>query len=142
VNPKDKNVTVEIYGETVNDAQFGQVILKFSSKDLGTYGTPEMVYVYNTAKCPEDGKDIESGASYTFAEARLGQKAQTFKHILSLDGDELEVEGFTQFNWEPIKGKTYVNGPDPATVIPTPAPMPTPTPAPTETPDPEPDAES
>ncbi|MDP2892674.1 MAG: VanW family protein [Bacillota bacterium] len=119
LNPPEKNVTVEIYGPPVTDPQNGEVILDFSFKDLGTYGTPVMVMIYNTPIAP-DGTVILPGGSYEYAENRLGQEVQTYKHYLRLDGTEIAVENFTHTNWKPKNGKTYVNGPDPATVSPTP----------------------
>lgn len=132
-NPKDKNVTVEIYGQTVVDPEYGDVILTFTSENLGSYGSsPVMNYVYN-ATVSYDGKPIPPGESVVYAESRPGRKAQTYKHILSPDGTELKSEKFTSFAWRAINGTTYVNGPDPATVTPTPPPAdPTPAPLPTE----------
>ena len=130
VNPKDKNVTVEIYGPTVVDSQYGDVILDFTSEDLGTYGSPIMTYIYNTTTAPDDTA-ILPGASYKYADARVGQKVQTYKRTLSLEGKELKVEKFKAYDWKPINGKTYVNGQDPAKATPTP-----PTKAPTQTPTP------
>ena len=131
-NPKDKNVTVEIYGQTVVDPQYGDVILTFTSEDLGAYGNePIMNYVYN-ATVSYDGTPIPLGESIVYAESRPGRKAQTYKHILSLDGTELKVENFTSFAWRAINGTTYVNGPDPATVTPTPTVSSEPSPMPSE----------
>lgn len=138
-NPKDKNITVEVYGQTVVDPRYGDVILDFSSKDLGSYGgAPVMSYVYNATVAP-DGKTIQPGKSVVYAESRPGKKAQTYRHILSLDGTELKAEKFTQFQWRPINGTTYINGPDPAKLPPEPSPSqsaePSPSgPADTETP--------
>ncbi len=139
-NPKDKNVTVEIYGRPVTDPEFGDVILTFTSKDLGSYGQkPVMNYVYN-ATVSYDGTPIPAGESIVYAESRPGKKAQVYKHILSPDGTELKEEKFTYYQWRPINGTTYINGPDPATVTPEPAfpfwpfPKPEPTPKPTKPP--------
>ena len=125
-NPKDKNVTVEVYGQTVIDPEHGDVILSFTSKDLGSYGgTPVMNYIYN-ATVSYDGTPIEPGSSKVYAESRPGRKVQTYKHTYSLDGTELKVENFTNYQWKPINGTTYVNGPDPATLPPSPTPLPFP----------------
>lgn len=132
-NPKDKNVTVEIFGQTIIDPQYGDVILDFSSKDLGSYGgKPVMSYVYNASVAP-DGKAIQPGKSVVYAESRPGKKAETYKHILSPDGKVLKVEKFTQFKWKPINGTTYVNGPDPATLPPETSPSQSVEPQPPET---------
>lgn len=138
-NPKDKNVTVEIYGQTLTDPEFGDVILTFTSKDLGAYGQkPVMNYVYN-ATVSYDGSPIPPGESAVYAETRPGRKVQVYKHILAPDGAELKAEKFTSYQWKPINGTTYVNGPDPATVTPEPTfpfwPFtPEPTPEPTKPP--------
>jgi len=115
VNPKDKNVTVEIYGPTVADPQFGDVILNFSFEDGGSFGAPKMLYYYDTAMAPDDTM-IAPGESYKFAEARPGRKVQTYIHYLSPDGAELKKDPFHAYKWDPINGKTYVNGPDPAQI--------------------------
>ena len=124
VNPKDKNVTVEIYGQPVTDTQNGQVILHFTSESRGTYGTPKMKDVWNTAVCPEDGTIIPAGGSYTYAKSRPGKKAQTFKHVYSLDGTKIKTEEYKFYDSGLINGKTYHNAPDPATLPPSPAPSP------------------
>jgi hypothetical protein len=119
VNPTDKNVTVEIYGRPVTDPQYGPAILHFDSVNKGSYGTPTMKYVYNTAVCPEDGTIIEPGKSYEYAKSRPGKRAQVYKHILSAqDGTELKKEEYKYYDIKPINGTTYINGPDPATVVP------------------------
>lgn len=136
VNPADKNVTVEIYGSPVTDPQYGQVILDFTSQDLGTYGTPTMNYIYNTKVAP-DGHVLSAGESYPYAEARKGQKAKIFKITMALDGTKLNEEDFGNYVCDPINGITYVNGPDPATLPPSPTPTISPspsTPTPTQTP--------
>ena len=133
LNPPEKNVTVEIYGPPVTDPQYGEIILDFSFKDLGTYGTPVMQIIYidpavlEGYACPDDFV-IYPGESHVYAENRLGQKVQTYKHYLKLDGTEINVEKFTYINWPPKNGKTYFNGPTPS-LSPTPAPEPTPTPS-------------
>lgn len=115
VNPKDKNVTVEIYGPAPTDPQLGDVILDFSFEDGGTFGTPKMLYYYNTAVAPDDTV-IAPGESYEFAKARPGRMVSTYIHTLDLTGKERKVELFHEYTWNPINGKTYVNGPDPATM--------------------------
>ena len=119
VNPKDKNVTVEVYGPPVVDDEFGDVILNFSFKDMGRFGTPKMMYYYNTAVAPDETV-IAPGESYEFAKARQGREVQTYIHYLTLDGQELKVEDFHHYKWNPINGRTYINAPDPAlSTIPT-----------------------
>lgn len=122
VNPEETNVTVEIYGPTVVDEKYGDVILDFTSIDGGSYGTPGMQIIYNTAVSP-DGKPIAPNASYVYAQARQGRIVETYIHYLSPDGVELGSENFHNYKWAPINGITYVNGPPPpgtpaATVVP------------------------
>lgn len=113
VNPKDKNVTVEIYGQTVVDPEYGDVILDFSFVNGGSFGTPGMQMVYNTPVAP-DNTPIPAGGAYEYAKARPGKSVETYIHYLSLDGTELGMESFHNYKWNPINGTTYVNGPDPA----------------------------
>ena len=130
--PKEKNVTVEVYGQVVVDPQYGEVILGFTSEDLGAYGgAPAMSYVYN-ATVSYDGTPIEPGKSKVYAETRPGRKVQTYKHLKKLDGTEIKVSKFKYYQWKPINGTTYVNGTSPS-ALPTASPTPTPTIKPTAT---------
>lgn len=132
VNPKDKSSTVEVYGPPVVHDKYGEVILNFSFKDGGTFGSAKMTFIYNVKEGP-GGKKLAPGQSFEYAQARPGRKVETFIHYLSLDGKELAKKSFHKYSWNPKDGKTYVNGPDPATVTPTPPPV-TPTPGPTQPP--------
>lgn len=124
VDPKEKTATVEIYGPLVPDSTYGDVILDFSFEDGGTFGAPVMTYIYNSTKAP-DGTALAAGQAYEYAKIRPGRNVETFIHYISLDGNELEMKSFHKYSWNPQNGKTYVNGPDPATVTPTPPPVPT-----------------
>jgi len=126
VNPTDKNVTVEIYGQPVTDPQYRPVILHFTSVSKGTYGTPKMKDIWNTAVCPEDGTVIPAGGSYVYAKARPGKRAQTYKIIYSLDGKELSKSEYKPYDSGVNNGRTYHNAQDPATLPPTPPPSPAP----------------
>ena len=119
LNKDDQNVTVEIYGTPVVDEEYGEVILDFTSVDLGTKGSGTMYTYYNVSVAP-DGTAIAPGTSYVYAKARSGSAAQTYKHWYDLEGNELNVEEFYYHWYKPINGKTYVNNVDPATVTPTP----------------------
>ena len=119
VNPTDHNVTVEIYGQPVNDSKYGNVILDFSFVDGGSFGTPGMNYVYNAASAP-DGTQIAAGQSYVYAIPRQGRSVQTYKYYISLEGKQLGVDAFQKYTWNPTNGTTYVNGAAPA-ATPTPA---------------------
>lgn len=132
INPGDKNSTVEIYGPPVVDDKYGEVILNFSFKDGGSFGSAIMTYKYNMTEAP-GGKKLNPGQSLVYAQVRPGRRVETFIHYLSLDGTELAKESFHKYKWDPKNGTTYVNGPDPATVTPTPPPMASPTSPPTPT---------
>jgi hypothetical protein len=111
------------------------VILNFSFEDGGTFGSPVMTYIYDTAVTP-DKKPIAPGESFEYAKARPGSRVKTFIHYLSLDGTVLKTENFHNYEWRPINGKTYVNGPDPALGIPMPTTTDYPYPWPEPTPEP------
>lgn len=120
MNPEDKSVTVEIYGAPVIDpATNEEVIYDYTSESLGSYGTPQMVNIYNTPTLP-DGTAVPVNGYIVYAEARPGQRAQTYKHYKKLDGTEYKQEKFEKVDIHPINGKTYWWGPDPATVVPAP----------------------
>lgn len=121
VNPKDNNVTVEIYGQTVNDPTYGDVILDFSSVAGPNFGAPGINYVYNAAIAP-DQTPIAAGQSYAYAPPRQGKSVKTFKYFISLDGQELDAESFGSYTWNPMNGTTYVNAPAPPAAAPTPPP--------------------
>lgn len=131
VNPLDKNVTVEIYGQPVVDPKHGPVILDFTSDNRGTrYGTPTMRTIYNATIAKDDTVLSAENPIYVYAKPRMGTEIQTYKHVYALDGTRLAgPTPFTNHKYPVINGTTYVFGPDPATVTPTPTPPPvTPTP--------------
>jgi vancomycin resistance protein YoaR len=126
VDPEAKTATVEIYGPTVVDATYGDVILRFSFADGGTYGSPVMTYVYNTQVIPETKEALAPGASLEYAKLRYGRSVTTYIHYLSLDGKELDKKLFAEYTWPPKNGRTYVNAPDPSIIVPTPTLVPEP----------------
>lgn len=135
VDPKAKTATVEVYGPTVVDETYGDVILDFSFVDGGKFGEPVMTFIYDTMIAPEDGTVILPGAQYPYAQPRPGKKVTTYIHYLSPEGTELGKKEFHSYTWQPKNGRTYVNGTDPALATPTPAPtesatLPVSTPAP------------
>ena len=133
VNPKDRNVTVEIYGQQPVDPTYGAVIYDFTSNNKGTrYGTPTPKTI--TSEVPitaPDGTVVNaSNPKYEYAKSRKGTSIQTYKHIYSLDGKELcDPIAFEKHNYPVINGTIYVYSP-PVVVTPTPPPS-EPTPAPT-----------
>ena len=130
VNPIDKNVTVEVYGQPVIDPTHGPVILDFTSDNRGKrYGTPTMRTIYNATIAKDDTVLSAANPIYVYAKPRMGTEIQTYKHIYSLDGTRLA--GPTPFEYHKypvINGTTYVFGPDPATITPTPTPTTAPPP--------------
>ena len=142
VNPTDRNVTVEIYGQLPVDSTYGSVIYDFTSDNKGTrFGTPvpKTIYCTTPTEAP-DGTVIDAAhPTYTYAKSRQGTSIQTYKHIYSLEGKELcNPISYEQHDYPVQNGTTYIYGPDPATVTPTPTistpPPVTPTPTPTPTP--------
>ena len=120
MNPEDKSVTVEVYGAPVIDpATNEEVIYDYTSESLGAYGEPQMINIYNTPTLP-DGTAVPVNGSIVYAEARKGQRAQTYRHYKKLDGTEYNKEKFEKVDIRPINGKTYWWGPDPATLPPAP----------------------
>jgi hypothetical protein len=109
VNPKDKNVTVEIYGKTVVDPEHGEVIIDYTSKSLGKFGSPKTKYIFNTKVAPDDHV-LKPGEHYRYAENRSGERAQIYKIMKSLDGKQLTKEDAGTYKCNPINGIIYVNG--------------------------------
>ncbi|MEL7602748.1 MAG: VanW family protein [Bacillota bacterium] len=121
MNTAEKCVTVEIYGQTVVHPEYGEVILGYDFKDLGTYGTPVMSTYYDQTQTP-DGKPLAAGEQRTYAQTRDGRKVQSYRHYYAADGSEAGNEKFQYHAYAPINGGTYCNFPDPATATPTPDP--------------------
>ena len=122
VNPKDRNVTVEVYGQQPVDPEYGEVIYHFTSDNQGTrFGSPTMKVIYN-ATVARDGTVLSAeNPVYVYAVARRGTEIQTYKHIYSLDGTALcDPIPYARHKYPMINGTTYVFGPDPATVTPAP----------------------
>ncbi len=130
VNPTDKNVTVEVYGQQPIDPTYGAVIYDFTSNNKGSrYGTPTPKTI--TSEVPvtaPDGTVVDaSRPQYEFAKSRQGTTIQTYKHIYSLDGKELcDPIPFEKHSYPVINGTVYVYSPP---IIVTPPPAPTDTPA-------------
>jgi vancomycin resistance protein YoaR len=129
MNKSEKNVTVEIYGTPVVDPTNGEIILHFTSKKTSTGKVPETIYYYNKTETP-DGDSIKAGKSKTYVQARASTTAVVYIHYYKLDGTEIKSEKYDTAKYPSIKGKVYVNGPDPA------APVATPTPKPSESTEP------
>lgn len=124
VDPKEMNVTVEVYGQLPFDSTYNQeVIYDFTSDNKGwRYGSPGMRTITAT-EAPNGtvlGPDL---LSYVFAKPRRGTKVQVYKHIYALDGtplcDPIEYE---LAQYPSISGTTYVY---PKDLLPTPTPEPT-----------------
>ncbi len=108
VNPKEKNITVEVYGPPVVDGTHGEVILDFSSKITARTAVPETQVHYRAAETP-DGKPIEPGKSRLYVKPRRGTTAQVYIHYISPDGKELEVKKYYVAKYPKITGHKYVN---------------------------------
>ncbi len=132
VNPKDKNVTVEVYGQQPVDPTYGEVIYDYTSNNKGSrYGTPTPKTI--TSEVPitaPDGTVVDaSRPQYEYAKSRKGTSIQTYKHIYSLDGKELcDPIPFEKHSYPIIHGTVYVYSPP---VVATPTPIPSePSPSP------------
>lgn len=117
INPKDRYVTVEIYGPPLIDKdhpEWGNVIYNFTSKNKGRYGDPQYktVYCNFVEKEAPDGTLINAGKTeYEFAKNRQGTRAQTYKHIYDLTGKLLWEGNFLpQYSYPIINGTMYYWG--------------------------------
>jgi vancomycin resistance protein YoaR len=112
INPTDRNVTVEFYGVPLTNASGQQIILQYTSKQTGRYGTP----VSSTIPVPEgyvcpDGTIISAAGltSYQFAKDRQGTTAQTYVSPFGLDGVQIgETEEYYSWKYPLINGTLYV----------------------------------
>lgn len=127
MNPKEKNVTVEIYGPPVNDPKHGPVILDFESDKISRSSMPETIIHHNATHTP-DGTPIEPGQSKEYIKAKPKTIVQTYILYLSLDGDILEKKKLDTESYRSYTGHTYIND------IPEEPPVTDPTQDPTETP--------
>ncbi len=140
VNPKERNVTVEIYGQTVVDPTYGDVILDFTNGSISSYGTPVAKSVYGVPPItPDDHVFTYLGESYEYSKNRAGKSVETFKIILSPGGNQLSKTSLGTYRYPVINGTTYINlsGPD-ASIPPTGSPTTSPSTPPTATPTPTP----
>jgi vancomycin resistance protein YoaR len=111
IDPIERNVTVEFYGVPLTDASGQSILLRFTSKNLGRYGSPSsrVIEVKDGFVCP-DGTIISSGRdSYQFARSRAGTIVQVYKATLALDGTQIgEPEDYEYWKYPVIDGTTYV----------------------------------
>lgn len=124
MNPKEKNVTVEIYGPPVIDEKHGPVILDFKSEVIKKTSMPETV-IHQGATHTPDGEPIEPGDTYVYREAKRGTTVQVYIRYLTLEGELLEVRKLYKHSYPSFTGIWYVND----------NPVEEPTPGPTETPE-------
>lgn len=117
VNPKDRNVTVEVYGPPLIDPdhpEWGNVIYDYTFKDLGRYGSPgNKTHTVEVPTEAPDGTMVDaSNPVYKYADGRRGTKVQTYKHVYSLDGKELcDPIEFENHEYPVIDSVTYVYAP-------------------------------
>lgn len=125
INPKEKNVTVEVYGQLPVDPTYGHVIYDYTSDNKGIrYGSPTTTTIYD-ARVARDDYVLVPDESYVYAVPRYGTEIQTYKHLYSLDGTALcDPIPFEHHKYPVINGITYVYNPDPA-IITTPESIPT-----------------
>jgi vancomycin resistance protein YoaR len=117
VNPKDKNVTVEVYGPPLIDPEhpeWGNVIYDYTFKNLGRYGSPgSKTHTVEVPTEAPDGTIVDaSNPTYVYAKGRRGTKVRTYRHIYSLDGIELcDPIEFEYHEYPTIDSVTYVYAP-------------------------------
>ena len=121
VNPDGYNVTVEMYGVPVVDEKYGDVILDFSSRNERKGPEPATIDFYGFETTPQ-GDSIPVGGSVEYVKPRRSTTIDAYKHILNLNGEELEEVFFETVKYPSYTGKRYWNTPDPALATPTPDP--------------------
>ena len=115
MDPIERSVTVEFYGVPLTNATGQEIVLTFTIKNLGRFGTPvaKTVTVPEGYVCP-DGTIISSNpavglASYQFAKDRQGTKVQVYKVTKALDGTQIgDSEKFEYYEYKVINGTIYV----------------------------------
>jgi len=121
MNTAEKCVTVEIYGQTVEHPEYGDVILGYTFDDLGVYAASTSSTYYDQTQTPA-GEAIPEGESKNFGVAQDGRKVQTYRHYYGADGGEAGSEKFEYHAYPVINSGTYCNYSDPAAATPTPDP--------------------
>ncbi len=117
VNPKDRNVTVEVYGPPLIDPdhpEWGNVIYDYTFNDLGRYGSPgNKTHTVEVPTEAPDGTIVDAAnPTYSYAKGRRGTKVRTYRHIYSLDGKELcDPIEFQNYAYPVIDSVTYVYAP-------------------------------
>ncbi len=109
VNPKDKNVTVEVYGVPLTDDSGQQILLTYSSKKTGRYGGGSMrnIQVAPGGTAP-NGHVVGAGQTYVFSSPRSGTTAQAYKITMTLDGTQISKEEYgEETKYPPFDGYTY-----------------------------------
>lgn len=132
INPTDRNVTVEFYGVPLTDANGQPILLTYTSKKLGRYGTPtsKVVEVDSGFAAPDGTVINETLPSYEYAKNREGTTAQSYIITRSLDGTKISEEKYDYWKYPVINGTTYVL----KVVTPTPGPSESTSPPPSESP--------
>ena len=111
VNPKDKNVTVEIYGPPVMDAKYGNVIYDYVSKRTGRYGSGKTVTrtTKTSIEAPDGTRVDKDNPYYKYSSARSGTTARIWRRIYAPDGTMLAEEIFSEVEkYPPVDGVTYM----------------------------------
>ena len=111
VNPKDKNVTVEIYGPPVTDARYRNVIYDYVSKKTGRYGSGKTITrkTKTSIEAPDGTRVDKDNPYYKYSSARSGTTARVWRRIYALNGTMLAEEIFSEVEkYPPVDGVTYV----------------------------------
>lgn len=110
MNPKEKNVTVEIYGPPMVHETHGPVILNFTSKKTGTGATPGTDEV--VAPQTPDGKPVPVGGRVSYVTPRPSTSAAVYIHYLDLSGTELDSKLYYNTSYRQYRGKVFINPPE------------------------------
>ncbi len=112
-NPTARTVTVEFYGVPLTDATGQQIIKKYTSKNLGTYGTPVPKTIIKPLNfvCPDGTILSVENTPYEHAKNRQGTIAQATEIIYSLDGTEISRDVWPEYRYPVINGVIYALDP-------------------------------
>ncbi len=109
VDPKEKCVTVEVYGVPLTDASGQQILLTYDSEKTGRYGGGEVQSIKVPAgSAAPDGHIVHAGESYVFSKPRSGTTAKVYQITMSLDGTQIsKVQYGDTVKYPPFDGYTY-----------------------------------
>ncbi len=119
VSPKDKTVTVEVYGVPLTDASGQPILLTYKSKRTGRYGGGSMnTITVSPGGTAPNGHVVHAGESYVFSKPRSGTTVDVYQITMTLDGTQIsKVQYGETVKYPPFDGYTYT-APGPAPLTP------------------------